>query len=151
MFMKVIPRSIAFAAVIALALFSATSVFAEGLAQGDHVSRSTSTDKDLQSQWKSETAALKTAEFVNNRLDKLAGNWLDQKRTFWRVHREIHFTSMANSLLQQAEITVTNHPGFDAKGQVTDRVLATQSLHTLMSDLHRLQLLFRNRLFAEVT
>ncbi len=151
MFKKFIPRGIAFVAVIALALVSATSVFAEGLMQGDHAIRSDSSSQGLESQWKAEIAAIKTAQFLNNRLDRLAGSWLDQKRTFWEVHRLIRLTRRANSLLQQAEITETNHPGFDAKGQVTDNALAAQSIQSLMNDLHRLQLLFKNRLFVEVT
>ena len=151
MLTRFISRSTFIAAIIAFALasFSATGVFAADLA---HVNRDIgTTGQSLAAQWKAELVALKTAQYLDNNIGKWATKWLEHKRTFWRIHREARFANTANSALQQAEVLVTNHPGFDAKGEVIDKVLAAQSIKNLMIDLHKFNLEMRNRLISMLT
>ena len=151
MLTKFISRSTFIAAIIALALalFSSTGVFAAGPAQ---VNRDTSpTDQGLAAQWKTELVTLKTAQFLDSNIGKWTTQWLDQKRTFWRMRREARLANTANIALQQAEMLATSHPGFDAKGEVVDRIQAAQSVTNLRIDLHNFNLEMRNRLITLVT
>jgi hypothetical protein len=151
MIKKVVPRSIVFAFMVslALALISVTGVFAAGPPQWDGAIPGS--NQSLASQWKSELANLKAAQSMNNNVGKLEAKWLERKHPRYKLRKVRRFTARANFMLQQAEIIATSHPGFDAWGNVINRVQAAQSLQNLSIDMHKLHLVWRDRLIKRIT
>ncbi|MGE5375959.1 MAG: hypothetical protein ACM3XO_12955 [Bacteroidota bacterium] len=151
MIKKVVPRSIVFAFIVSLALafISATGVFAASPAQG--AGAIPGSNQSLSSQWKSELADLKAAQAMNNNVGKLEAKWLEKKHPRYKVRKVRRFTARADLILQQAEIIATSHPGFDAWGNVINRVQAAQSLQYLSIDMHKLHLVWRDRLLKRIT
>jgi hypothetical protein len=133
MLTKIVSRSTVLAAIVALALasISATSVFAAGR------SHNPSMDHNLKSDWKTELAVLKTAQFTDKSIGKWDTEWLETKRTSNQMHQENRYAVLAAVDLRRAEIIAGKHLGFASNGKVINRAQANQTLQTLAQDLHR--------------
>ena len=132
MLIKIVSKSTVLATIVALALasISATSVFAAGQSQ------KLSTDRILQSEWKTELAVLKAAKFTDRSIGKWDTEWLEAKRTSSQMHNENRYAALAAADLRQAEIIAGKHLGFAPNGKVINNVQANHTLQTLTMDLH---------------
>jgi hypothetical protein len=136
MLKKVVSRSTIFATIMALALasLSATSVFAAGLMH--RTSEARRTDLDLASQWKTELADLKSVKFTDSSIGKWTTEWLETKRSTADIHSKDRYVERAAIDLRLAEAIAAKHAGFNAKGDVIDRALATQTIQSLTRDIN---------------
>ena len=135
MLMKVISRSTVFATIIALALasISATSVFAAGLARRN-------ADQNLTAQWKHELTILNMEKFMDSKVVKWDTEWLESKQSSTDKAKESRYATSAVVALKQAENIAAKHPGFNAKGEVTDKAQATKTIQSIELDLHQLHM-----------
>jgi len=136
--MKVISRSTVFATIIALTLVSVsvTSVFAASPMLG---SSTQNRDRGLEAKWKNELSALQRYKFLYGQIAKWESVWLREHRSHYSRAKKNRYANEVHLALQQAEMIVAKHAGFDEKGNVIDQNQAIQSVKNLSMYLNKMR------------
>jgi hypothetical protein len=147
--MKVIMRNMLLATISALMLLSisATSVFAAGFVGGSSILNS---DQSLESRWKNQLNTLQRYEFLDNQTQKWIDEWAQTHPSLHRRARKNRYANEVHLTVQQAEMLVATHPGFDAKGRVIDKSQATQSVRHLEIYLRQMRIVFLHKFHHHV-
>jgi hypothetical protein len=144
--MSVISKSAMVATVLALALatFSATSVFAAS----STTPHAKALSQDLTSTWKDELRSLRMEQFVYSHMGTLYRNWLKDNSSLTSADKGLANQDISKfvSYLNQAEAIVGKHSGFSASGVAIDNIQATKSANELSSYLHDLNMVLSHKI-----
>lgn len=143
---SVISKSAMVATVLALALatFSATSVFAAGT----QTANAQAVSQNLTSQWKAELVDLRNAQLMSADISKWHNNWLTTNTKLEKsdMASADQFISRFNSYLSQAEAVAGTHTGLNNSGVATDNIQATKSLNSLSWYLHEAHMVYADQI-----
>ena len=87
----------------------------------------------LETRWDKLTTTYNLQIFKHERTHKEVANWLADHKTLSATEMakiQVHLKA-CDSTYKSAQLMIANHPGFDAKGKVTDVALATKSVKNL--------------------
>ena len=144
--MSVISKSAMVATVLALALatFSATSVFAAGV----QTRNAKSVSQDLTSAWKAELVDLRNAQLTSANVGKWHNNWLttstDLKTT--DMVSAAQFVNSYNAYLRQAEAIAQSHSGFNNSGVAINNIQAANTIKKLNIYLHDAHMVYNDKI-----
>jgi hypothetical protein len=121
--MSILPKGIIVAVLIALVLASFPTA---GVLAG-------STRGDLEDKWEQLVTNFNRQSLTHNGAHRWVDRWLKMEKSASASEKDEvrRHLSVCNSALMSAQVIVSNHAGFDAKGKVIDKALAVKTVKDL--------------------